>query len=73
MGPAGSVVSFLLVGRRLALAGQEKFWKAGLAKADVTPSERLWMAGYASRETNLPRAKLMSTLDKKSLRWKMRR
>jgi neutral ceramidase len=32
------------------LPGQEKFWKAGVAKADVTPSEALWMAGYASRE-----------------------
>src|SRR5262245_36199975 len=32
------------------LLGQEKFWKAGVAKADVTPSEALWMAGYASRE-----------------------
>jgi len=40
---------FWLAGASL-LAGQEKFWKAGLAKADVTPSERLWMAGYASRD-----------------------
>jgi hypothetical protein len=32
------------------LPGQEKFWKAGLAKADVTPSEALWMGGYASRK-----------------------
>jgi len=31
-------------------SGQEKFWKAGVAKADVTPSEALWMAGYASRD-----------------------
>jgi hypothetical protein len=31
-------------------SAQEKFWKAGVAKADVTPSEGLWMAGYASRD-----------------------
>jgi hypothetical protein len=28
----------------------ERFWKAGVAKTDITPSEPLWMAGYASRE-----------------------
>src|SRR5690349_3983395 len=28
----------------------DTFWKAGIAKADITPSEGLWMAGYASRE-----------------------
>src|SRR5215510_580377 len=32
------------------LPGAEKFWKAGVAKTDVTPSERLWMAGYAGRD-----------------------
>lgn len=29
---------------------EEKLWKAGVAKIDVTPSEGLWMAGYASRD-----------------------
>jgi hypothetical protein len=32
------------------LFGEEKFWKAGVAKADITPSEPMWMAGYASRD-----------------------
>jgi len=30
--------------------GEEKFWKAGVAKADITPNQPLWMAGYASRD-----------------------
>jgi len=32
------------------LFGEEKLWKAGVAKADITPSEPMWMAGYASRD-----------------------
>ena len=24
-------------------------WKAGLARVDVTPTESMWMAGYAAR------------------------
>jgi neutral ceramidase len=28
----------------------EKGWKAGLAKAVITPQEPMWMAGYASRD-----------------------
>jgi Neutral/alkaline non-lysosomal ceramidase, N-terminal len=40
------------------LLGEES-WKAGVAKADLTPSEALWMAGYASRERPAE-AKLMS-------------
>jgi hypothetical protein len=28
----------------------ETFWKAGVAKANITPEPGLWMAGYASRE-----------------------
>jgi hypothetical protein len=32
------------------LFGDEMLWKAGVAKADVTPPEGLWMAGYASRD-----------------------
>jgi neutral ceramidase len=26
-------------------------WKAGLARVDVTPTESMWMAGYAARTT----------------------
>ena len=29
--------------------GAEATWKAGTAKAVITPKEPLWMAGYASR------------------------
>jgi neutral ceramidase len=32
-----------------AARGEEKIWKAGTAKAVITPKEPLWMAGYASR------------------------
>src|SRR6185503_17293713 len=28
----------------------EALWKAGVAKANITPTEPLWLAGYASRE-----------------------
>jgi neutral ceramidase len=31
------------------LRAADAFWKAGTAKAVITPKERLWMAGYASR------------------------
>ncbi len=29
--------------------GNQKSWKAGAAKVNITPKESLWMAGYASR------------------------
>jgi neutral ceramidase len=29
---------------------EDNIWKAGVAKTDITPSEVLWMAGYASRD-----------------------
>lgn len=29
--------------------GGEANWKCGIAKADITPSQPMWMAGYASR------------------------
>src|SRR4051794_6242019 len=28
----------------------EAFWKAGVARANITPSQSLWLAGYASRD-----------------------
>lgn len=30
-------------------SAEEPFWQAGLAKAKITPSEPVWMAGYAAR------------------------
>src|SRR6266545_6672873 len=27
----------------------EEFWKAGLASIDITPTEPIWLAGYAAR------------------------
>lgn len=41
---------------RLSLA--ESFWKAGVAKSTITPSQPLWLAGYASR-TNAAEGKVM--------------
>src|SRR5262245_4235365 len=31
-------------------AGAESIWKAGVAKAVITPKEPMWMAGYGSRD-----------------------
>ena len=44
----------LLAGVAALLCGQsvdaaEKFWKAGVAKSEITPTEPLWLAGYAGR------------------------
>src|SRR5271163_4291118 len=36
----------------LPARGAELFWKAGVAKVDITPTQPLWGAGYASR-TNM--------------------
>jgi hypothetical protein len=33
-----------------AVAGEEMGWKAGTARAKITPDEPLWMAGYAARD-----------------------
>ena len=40
------IVLFVSTDRLLAA---EALWKAGTAKALITPKERLWMAGYSSR------------------------
>jgi neutral ceramidase len=43
-------VSFYFIGN---VSGQQttgKGWKAGLARAVITPQEPMWMAGYASRD-----------------------
>src|SRR5687768_6613136 len=31
------------------LSAQEPGWKAGFGKANITPTEPMWMSGYASR------------------------
>ncbi len=41
------------------LSAEAPFWKAGTAKADITPTQPLWMAGYGSR-TNPAEGKEMS-------------
>jgi neutral ceramidase len=33
----------------VGVAASEAFWKAGVAKSDITPGKALWMAGYAGR------------------------
>ena len=43
-------VAFLVFVCGLNAHSSDRSWKAGVAKADITPSEGLWMAGYASRE-----------------------
>ena len=44
----GVVCLFFISG--LNAHSSDRFWKAGIAKTDITPAEGLWMAGYASRE-----------------------
>jgi len=39
----------VLFGGLCACAGQEYGWKAGVAKAVITPAEPIWMAGYGAR------------------------
>lgn len=41
------LLSLVMEGR---LTGAEMTWKAGVSRAIITPSEPLWMAGYASRD-----------------------
>jgi Neutral/alkaline non-lysosomal ceramidase, N-terminal len=44
---AAFVCAWILAGSHLG--AQEAMWKAGVAKAEITPVEPLWLAGYASR------------------------
>src|ERR1035437_7998887 len=55
------IVWVLLVGLLAGsvLAADQPLWKAGTAKADITPTQPLWMAGYGSR-TKPADGKLMS-------------
>jgi len=43
------LVYLLLTAAFLPLHAAEQLWKAGTAKAVITPTDALWMAGYASR------------------------
>ncbi len=43
------IVVLLLLTFTLALHATETDWKAGAAKARITPQEPMWMAGYSSR------------------------
>jgi hypothetical protein len=45
-----TVVSLLILLAATGTWAAETFWKAGVAKANITPEQGLWMAGYASRE-----------------------
>lgn len=40
-----SIVFFFVVTTAVAQSG----WKAGIAKVDITPKEKMWMAGFAAR------------------------
>jgi hypothetical protein len=31
-------------------AGEKAAWKAGLARANITPRQRMWLAGYGGRD-----------------------
>jgi len=42
--------AFLASGSFLAPAAGTPAWKAGIAKAEITPREPIWMAGYAARK-----------------------
>ena len=45
---ASALLAWLLGGAHICAA--ETLWKAGVAKASITPAEPLWLAGYASRD-----------------------
>jgi neutral ceramidase len=45
-----AILSICLAAATSISIGAENFWKAAVAKADITPPEGLWMAGYASRD-----------------------
>ena len=45
---ASILLAWLLAATHLCAA--EALWKAGVAKAIITPAEPLWLAGYANRD-----------------------
>ena len=47
----GALTLLLLAGfAAVGPAAAEESWKAGVATADITPTESIWMAGYAARK-----------------------
>lgn len=42
-------ISLFTIPLQAAVSSTGKGWKAGVAKVDITPSNTIWMAGYASR------------------------
>lgn len=44
-----ALIACLITGAALCGAGADG-WTAGVSKADITPAEPVWMAGYASRD-----------------------
>jgi neutral ceramidase len=59
---------FLVVGVSIFLHAEEAIethWKAGVVRADITPQEPLWLAGYASR--NHPAEGMLHSLWVKAL------
>lgn len=40
---------FLLLLIPTLCTAEEKLWKAGVARTDITPAQAIWMAGYAAR------------------------
>ncbi len=44
-----AIALLLIVSRVFSAEAAESAWKAGVAKAVVTPQKSMWMAGYASR------------------------
>jgi hypothetical protein len=40
----------LALGMAIPAAAQEKTWKAGVAKIDITPEKLMWMSGYGARD-----------------------
>lgn len=45
-----AAAAILVVGAPAARAAETTDWKAGTARANITPPEYMWMSGYASRD-----------------------
>ena len=52
------LVVAIIGGAPPAMLAQEALWKAGVARAVITPSQPVWMAGYGGKERP-PEGKVM--------------